>query len=545
MSMTNEYQYLSGDGLFRGKRKISSFNITITGVFETYYTSAPEAEGKKSYEVVFEPSGETAIIDSFLPKSWNNYCKYCCDAGMTSTQRKYLAEYLQMQAAEKEIQKLLVIDRAGWNDSFGRFVVYGDKLIGDVSSEYLWELDPKLKEQYHADIKYDIEDEELIQSIHKLMWINDGTSELLFYISLLGLIKEFLEKLECKIRFVTNLYGDSGAGKTTFATLFFCPLKKESGSYSCLDSFESITPKLIRGFAKYTGMNYCLDDFHPCETRARGEKQKEILEILIRYAGDSADFPNVIITGEYLDGSFSLQDRELQVYMPIFNNTKQLTELQQQSWILPTVQYRFLKSIMSNYESVKFDILQWKSRRTYAAYPECGNYRGNEYAEIILLVRELFNKYTLGTDNSILQESLLDTKLKEILNNQNALLKTRRKRTDAIELIWKVLPNKNILRPVYKKSDFHRNEMTVYIENEIYFVTAYALECALQKYLGNERGSIDVKRITDKLHEVGILSEYACKDGYTKKIGNIRCYAIDIKALQNCIETYNDAFGNN
>lgn len=124
------------------------------------------------------------------------------------------------------------------------------------------------------------------------------------------------------------------------------------------------------------------------------EKQESILDMIARAENNDRN-ALTIVTGEFLEGCFSLQDRMIQIEVPRVCNSvhaevfyKQLTECQRNRNVLRAIEVVFLKRFFANYE----ENVQYFEDEQSNICKEYSGYRIDRNSQYLLVTAKLFEK---------------------------------------------------------------------------------------------------------------------------------------------------------
>lgn len=232
-----------------------------------------------------------------------------------------------------------------------------------------------------------IEWSELADYLSMMLSIKEREGEMLLLSKIAAILKPLFEEMGSPMEFYFMIYGKSGVGKTTLAKLFFCQNQGQCRSFK-LDNQTSLKEAL----KKYQGDMILVDDYHP-EALDYGRKKQSSLKDLISRMTDSTGTAMAVVTAEFREGTFSTQDREVQIEISntqiqweAFNDCKQKISLYK------ILLYRICCEIYKNREAIRKKIADRKN--------EAGEFRISHNVNILKTVVDImfyiFDEMPLG-----------------------------------------------------------------------------------------------------------------------------------------------------
>lgn len=338
----NKYYERDGE-LYYGKDLVATFipEIKCIDVLKNQVTN------KFSYRyhisIKKEMPEHEKVFDSLKDIPFHEYWKDCAGTEMISAkQKKLLNEYL-----------LQCVKTAPRNEipCFG--------CIGDFDN-----------------INDTIEWSELADYLIELLSIKKGEGEILLLAKLAAILKPLFEEMGSPMDFYFMIYGKSGIGKTTLAKLFFCQDQGQSRSFK-LDNQTSLKEAL----KKYQGDTILVDDYHP-EASDYGRKKQSSLKDLISRMANSTGTAMAVVTAEFREGTFSTQDREVQIEI---SNTqiqwKAFDDCKYKTDLYKMLLYRICCEIYKNKEAIQTKITDREN--------ETGEFRISHNVNILKIVVDI------------------------------------------------------------------------------------------------------------------------------------------------------------
>lgn len=515
-------------GLQYGKTKVADFNLKIKRKNKTVHLPTGQISIEYLIEAERNEKKQEFYTNTLNPTSWFAYSSICTDAAISLKQKKLLHLYLQTQIQNIEEEEVIELDGMGlfsYNDT--AIFCTGEEVFAENKMNIPIKINAEISKMARTYIKktYRIE---LVDELMKILTLQNGISDVLFYVGMLGCMKPILNKAGYPVKFVTNIYGKSGSRKTTLAKLFGLMDAKIEFPLKFICGFNQVRKsKIQKDLKNLSGNNLLIDDFHPRESAYASSHQIEMMDFIVRQVELYPDSANVIITSEFLEGKYSLQDRQLQIYMPKCENTESLTEIQQKPWVLPQVQRYFMQRVMENYKDVLEIIKKWRNNVKI----EKISIRSGEYIDILLLVEEIFCTYFWEKEElGVYREKInLKNSLNKVMSNQERHFGTfARGYEDWTLTVAEMLVAKQ-LKICTSKKEFKKEDETVLLDDKKIYITRNDLDFGLRKYLNKSK--VNITKVVKDLHDKEILDEYDNGNEYMKKINGFRCYIICMPKL--------------
>ena len=322
------------DGLYFKEQKIIDFIPKVTGFKETIIGN----ETKLYYDLSIYKNGEVIAnitINDLYVRNWFKLSTKCPTAMLSEKHKKMIQQYLEEQVSKMDAVHEVLLDKTGWWEFGEQRVFFQKNMITWNLKDVIRSTNGNISMIDANSFSYDMS-----QSKEMLMQIDAcavGTSWIMYMISYLDILKYLFDKAGYPIAFVTNLYGESGRGKTSLIKAICNPIQFSFMGRRC--------DNLLQRVKTYCGHTVLIDDFHPTKSQADNEKQYRIKDTLVRMIEEVVTSPNVIISSEYLEGNFSLQDRELQIFLEREIDFSILGQLENQKDVLEDIRTAFYVQI--------------------------------------------------------------------------------------------------------------------------------------------------------------------------------------------------------
>lgn len=255
----------------------------------TYHIYIMLAGGEKLQEYEF---------DSIKNISYFQFWPECCDAGLSSEQKRLLSFYIQTQAKQCDRIYINCYSKLGYFPEayvFSQNMIINlgnDKDVHNEASNDLPIFNEKVPEKL-AELK-------ILENIFK---VKKGFSEILFLYDILAIAKPLFCKAGCIPNIFLVIFGKSGVGKTLLSNTLF--VQHESQKLNFKIAKKTSVEKTIE---KFSGHTVLVDDYHPESLSYDKGRQKEILDLISR-TSDDIDCGMTVVTAEFRDGFESTQDR--------------------------------------------------------------------------------------------------------------------------------------------------------------------------------------------------------------------------------------------
>lgn len=513
---------IKADGLYYKDSFVSEFWPEISTI--RHLISSADQSVQKLYVVSIRfTDGRTLTPHSLSSISSIPYFELwqeCKDALLTAQQKKLLYSYLQEQVAGMKTTTVYLLQKLGLYEQgflFGQkqmIFVNGQKAYGVLSS-------PELPDFPLSEVG----DDDMITFANKLLALKPGVSDVLLSISLLSVLKPLFSHIGYPPNFFVSIYGQSGCMKTTLSELFFAQTPAQKLSFT-----SSSKKEIQRALDLFQGHTIVIDDYHPALSTYDKQKFASRMDMIAR-ASDKPDYALAVVTGEFLDGSFSVQDRMIQIYIdtPV-EDFVELSALQKDPARLTFLLYRFAQAIYSRQEEVTSTIRNWFETMPHPIHNRPSpSYRIERNVHYLALSLELFFQYfPEGTFfkekwESIGKNSLL--RLKDQQCNQMERLRLIEEGTDWLEVLHQMLQS-NLWNRYQDFPSTLDDSIHLISKGEYTYISSPIFKRALKKFLGR---TVDIRPLINAMVEADILKEDRSNAHVVKRNG---LYYYAIKNLQ-------------
>lgn len=451
------------------------------------------------------------------------------DAVLSKKTRELLLLRLQQTAQTAPEQVVYLFHKNGIYKTTEKnaLLVLGDHwFCQNNSAKIKVELSKELK-----NIRWNVVDlpnaDQVYNCLQDFMEAAPGASEIVTCSVMLSVAKPFFIEAGYNPDFCLNLYGKSGSYKTSLIKAV-TPLVR--GNPGTSGSFINDSKKLIlEKMERMYGFPILLDDYHPGAKQYDRDRQRSIMDAVVRKTESDPCTGFVFMTAEFLDGCYSLQDRLLQIQMQSMDSAA-LGKIQRADKKIAAAALRFVIALMENFPKVISDIKDFQEKINSSH--EKAKCRAERHGEALLMTADLLENYLRL--NGRFKETLTDA-LKKQANIQEKHMKLLRRleSQDSVELVHELLQSGVYeIFSEYDKSYAMEPNQFFLREREFIYITKTALLYGLKNLYGMQ--SINLKKIVDELHDRDVLVED--NDALTKKFYGVRHLCISRSALENYVK---------
>lgn len=532
--MNSKFQFISGQGLFYGDDFcVAEFNPEVikycvrydldTGMIEnTFWVAITMLDGTKKEAVEVKSLHKIPYF-----KIWN-----CPDCYLSGEKQKLLELKLQQEVSILKEEKNLLCGQGLYLYNEKPIYVFGDEVYKPENTE----IRVIIKKNFKIGADEISCAEKPINHMRNYLEFIPEVTEILFYGSLLAVIKPILCQEGYIPDFIIALVGPSGHLKTTLVRKYALWIRDREKQEISFWSNKRIND-IIDAIDELSGQNFLVDDLHEAKSSYSAMRQNDRLDTVVRHIGERKKCANIIVTGESMKkmGIFSCQDRMLQVRIPRMNS-EQLKELKEKidslcPDFMSVLARKFLKKLLENYNTVKNDIKEFFEKE--AGYDSDINFDTRTYRHglYLRLTEVLFRKYCVGN----LSEESRSKQLYEALEKNykiqqkelDSLKQCELDRDYVIDVANMLGAENKYLQSVSCRLEYVPNDENFLVDNGRIYITKIALCNGLIKYYGKV---VSIKEVSNALHKVGILEEDS--DARTKKLDGKRHYVISKRALE-------------
>lgn len=477
----------------------------------------------KEYHIAIIYKGRE--LETFSFKSLNNICysEYwdeCCDAELSNKHRKALHVYLQYCAKETHYTKYYHIDQTGLLGTSPVIFAYGyDAII--TPDIFPLVCSPHLPV---FEIRKEIETSCLLNYAENLIKLEPEVTDLLFIIRAACVIRPIFKLQNYLADFFVSILGVSGTQKTTYAKMYFVENTEQFLSFSFSNK------KLLQErLEKYSGHAVVIDDYHPMARNYDKEKQQAMLDVLARKA-DSGDGAIGVMTGEYMEGSFSLQDRMIPIYTrkKTENNldfSRNLLVLANENYKLAALMYLFAQKAYINLESMTRKLDELISASGNGIVP----YRIIRSLNILEYTWELFKLCFPESETFRAVNHQISSSIQYLLSKHIKYMEVTKRleyEADMTREVYHMLYSSDVRRThdISETLDYEG----ILLKDDCIYITKLALENEMNKFLGRP---VKIEDIVSHLQKTSVL----CEDNSTartKKFKGKRFYVINRDKLR-------------
>lgn len=527
-----DFKFVMNEGLFYKNDFLSDFDNYVSR--KIYIIDAQNMSINNIYFEIIIITKEGVELHPIYKKNFNKI-KYfenwmeISDACLTNKARKLLVQRLQETVLDAPTEEYFCFERSGLIiEDNNKYLVVGNECFG--SKEQRVVISDNLKKY-----KWRVSSQNVIfhsEVLNTMMNVAPMCSEILTFSLFAAVMKSFFITAGVPWECCLNLYGQSGTFKTSLVKAMINIIDTPEllwGSF-LNDNKKELLDKIETGY----GFVVLLDDYHPGARDYDMKKQTANMDAVARQMESNNRTSLVIMTSEFLDGCYSLQDRMIQLEIQSVS-LELLSKLQNSSCQIAQLLRDFLNSITNNYEEV--------IKLIKKEFAECEFKRSDVSSRIdrnvifLKIAAKLCSNYLFGGDKTMI------TRL------EDALIFQRKIQTEHLMVLKKfenihdyvIAFHQMVNSDVYefcsaeKKEYSCKNNQICIKASGIIYMTKNALRYGMKVYYGIEQA--DVAKMVKALHENDILLEDS--DAILKKFAGIRHLCILNSALEQYVESVN------
>ncbi len=490
---------------------------------------------KKKYKITVETSekkqGKTVYVDSFHNLDWFGLFN-CPDAHLNSHQRNMLEYEMQKGSVKAPVSEILLCGQGlQFYDNNIPVFVLGNRIL--TSSK---ELPDKcqIKQEYSLKCNKDY--------INKNKWLYNkeakdyiqfipGVTPVLFYGSLLGVLKPILASLNENADFIINVTGSKGHLKTSLVTMYALWLDMDIQKIDFMSSYKM--KDIEQKISMLGGQNLLLDDLHDTKSPYKKNRMKDRLDTVTRIISNNINTTNVFVTGESIKDMaiVSTRDRMLEISIPKMDGKHlDLLKTNKDSLsgsFMSGLVVSFVTELVKKYKEVIKDIkdflLSYKPLKCFD-----GSTRIPSHMKYIQMTEFLYRKYFCDGNTNMSCKNDLDKALEEQAKIQEReLLEQEAEMEEDYVVVFNVMIENKEIELVTERNLYYPGSDSALVYNNKIYITGIVLQ---KVFSGHYKRIIPGKVITDAFHNAGILEEDT--DARTKKFNGIRHYVVSIDMLK-------------
>lgn len=453
------------------------------------------------------------------------------DALLDRKVRKKLTAKLQMEYESAEKIQICDADKTGPIDETGKSFLFGDLLLGEQKKI---EIKSSVIPCKTGVVKHDISQSATMGQ--QFIRFLPGVSEVLFYSSLMGIVKPYFSMAGFPVRFSIFLYGPSGHLKTSIIRKYALWLDEEKQMQLFQSSYTMRS--LEKRIESLKGMNFLFDDYREANGATSKDRQRNTVDNIVRWIDVMEKNANLFMTGEFLEGSFSCQDRTLGIEISKMSS-EELQDLKLNFSLLKkedmiSIAVSFAECMAKNSDDVIKEIKTFMCSAGATKETQTGDLRLENSLLCIMATEMLYRKYVCLGDETISGFPELRSAVANIGKKQRDRLHAIRKtgnQIDYVQWVAKAINNGNLATDIENYS----MDVTgsVLVKDDCAVITSGNLKYLLQQKFPDR--TIHMKQIIQALDEMDALE--SDKDKLTKKILGRRHYFIRISVLHSSLIT--------
>lgn len=523
------------DGLYYKNVRIAYYDIQVEKVEMQYESRTGSIITTYTLRVVYQ-DGE--ISEPVHVKSFDKISLFelfqISDIDESGKEKRLIKKKLELEVALLNPEKCICCHQGLQQCDGNAIWIMGDKVIGSGQITTPITIEPPFTFPDVSCIPKDC----IPNYRERIFRLLPGVSEILFYYSLLAIVKMILQEVHIDTNFTLAVVGPSGHLKTSMVKKIALWLSDKGMQQFNFSSYVR-TSRVLEAMDKLSGMNYLIDDFHSYIKSQDIERQKKRLDDIVRHIETSPDCANAIVTGEHIQGIFSCIDRMLVINIPRMDAEK-LANLKAKLGIIPDntmsiIAYLFAKELVNHIEEVKEDCKQFYNDNYAKTINDAGSStRTYRHCCFIKLTEFLYCKYCCGNSKQLSAHD----ELYKALEKQYAIQQEQLRKLSIAEQHDYVSEVRDMLdgEDKYLRVETDIEQYSDYLEscvllNDLIYITRSALTYGMTKYYG---ATIDINKVVNALRDGAVLIRGS--DTLTKKLDTKRHYVIDLKLLKHYVD---------
>lgn len=518
------YEFKTGEGLYMNGNLIAPFEPILRRVLRHIPQDSIE-DSWEEYGIEIRRCDGTMSELCFVKSLRPDYFKMwrVPDALLERDERRALTAKLQSEYEGAIKENIYEASKTGPLDEEGKSFLFGDLLLGEQRKISFNESVIKFKTN---DLNRDVS--HLVRQGEKYINFLPGTSEVIFYSALVGILKPYFNMAGFPIRFSIFLFGPSGHLKSSIIRKYALWLDEEQ-QMQILQSPYTMR-SLEKRIENLKGMNFLLDDYRDASGTSARDRQRNTIDNVVRWIDSQEENANLFITGEYLEGSFSCQDRILGIEIPK-KTGDELQVLKHQFSLLDkkdmiSIAAVFAERIAKNSENVVNKIRTYMCSATKDNI--AGDYRFNNFISCIFATEMLYREFICSGNETLSNLPKLRSAMEDIASKQNRRLRMLIENGGKTDYVYCVAKALNSPKLVFQKEKYNMDDQgAALVKDGLVIITSKNLKLLLQQqYPGRD---IPLKKVIQALDEVDALESDKDKNG--KKYLGRRHYCIRISSL--------------
>lgn len=528
---------LQEDGLHWQKTLIAYCNLKIKAIKKNYYPTKSTVITSYSIYAVLPDGTELPTVEVLSIDNISCFELWQIPDVFTKNAKKLLIQKLQLEAALQEAEVCICCHQGFQKYEGVPIFIMGDKIIKatQINKTITIENPFSYPEIYRGD-------KESLQALAKeVVSFMPEIGVILFYYSLLAIVKPFLHEVGIDTNFALAIIGPSGHLKTSLVRKLALWLSdKESQNFKVSSSMR--TSRILEAMDTLSGMNCLVDDFHAYEKSQDIERQNKRLDDIVRHIESNPACANIIFTGEQIQGIFSCIDRLFIINVPRMS-ADVLAGLKGRLGGIPDtfmalMAYMFAKELIKNIDEVRRDCLHYYQENYSSILDNKNATRTYRHCCFIGLTEFLFCKYICGGNEKLSAHTELQKAIEKHYRVQQEQLQklSISEQHDYVLEVADMLNHADKYLTIVTDRDKYENfvESCLAWNNQIY-ITREALNYGMLQYY---RTSININEIVRALEDAAVLSRGT--DTLTKKLKNKRHYVINVSILKRYSECVQD-----
>lgn len=492
---------------------------------------------EKKYEVAVDTFtgklSDSVYVDSLHNINWFELFN-CPDAHLSSQQRTILEYEMQRDVAKLQPEEKLLCGQG--------LQFYEEKIPIFVCGDKIFTSENELLKECHIKqgCEYQLKGKDIISSglagmckvqTPQYIQLIPEITPILFYGSLLSILKPILAKLGKNVDFIIAVIGAKGHLKTSMVKMYALWLKNDVQKIDFTSGIKKhdIEQKILA----LAGHNLLMDDLHEMKAGYSKNRMRDRLDTVTRLISNNVSCTNVFVTGESIKDIAidSTRDRMFQISVPKMDGAR-LDELKRKKdelddGFMAEVAVSFVDAIIKNYDAVVEDIEDFLIQYQPSEFLS-GSTRISSHMKFMQLAEFLYKKYICDNREDLSCTEALNKALeKQAKIQEKELLSQETEIEEDYVVVFRDMLEKEQIELESDRDSYSFDYGKALVCDRKIYITQEVLQRAL---LNRYKRVVPVRLVTNALHNAGILDED--KDARTKKFINKRHYVVSTDMLE-------------
>ncbi len=526
---------LNENGLYYKETFIAYGNVTIKAIKKNFYPNKNKFSISYLITIVLPDGTELSTVEVKTLDNISCFGLWGIPDVLSKNAKQLIAQKLQLETVLQE-PEICICCHQGYQE-YEKLPIWilGDKIIKATRIDKAVTIEnPLLYPDTCTDNR-----EYLHKLTGEIISFMPDISIILFYYSLLVIVKPILHEIGIDTNFALAVIGPSGHLKTSLVRKLALWLSdKERQNFKVSSSMR--TSRMLEAMDMLSGMNCLVDDLHTYEKSQDIQRQNKRLDDIVRHMESNPACANIILTGEQIQGIFSCIDRLFIINVPRMN-ADALARLKAKLGDIPdilmaTVAYIFAEELIKHIDEVKIESLHYYQEYYCGRLDNKNATRTYQHCCFIGLTEFLYCKYICGGNTKLSAHLELQKAVEkhyEVQQEQLQRLSISEQRNYVFGVADMLYQGDNYLTMITDIDKYENFEESCLVWNNQIYITRNALSYGMMRYY---KSSVNIGTIVRAIEGAGMLSRGT--DTLTKKLRNRRHYVINGKILKTLYEIH-------